>query len=308
MNEENATNDKAQEHDGEANGNANPVQPTSLATVLQEIRDFRKETNQHLNDIRSELTTTNTKITEAETGIGKVEDRVQNVKQVLTKMIKVMNQQESKLLDQESRSQRENLRVYNVPEGAEGSSIVTFIEKILRECLNIPQTKCLGIERAHRALAQNTSGNLADKPRSIVIKFSRFTTKDEILRKAWEKKIVFLEGRQIYFDQDYPAAILKKRRDYAEAKRVLKRHNIRFQTLFPAKLRVFDEEGTWLYDTAKEATADMNARGMPVTVVTPKESLAEQLSQSAWKIVGVQRVGEDREKTIREKLWVLPNP
>lgn len=53
-----------------------------------------------------------------------VEDRVQNVGQVLTKMIKVMNQQENKLLDQKGRARQENIRIYNVPEGAEGSSML----------------------------------------------------------------------------------------------------------------------------------------------------------------------------------------
>lgn len=89
---------------------------------------------------------------EAETRIEKTEDRVQNVEQVLNKMIKVINQQENKLLDQEGRLRRENFRVYNVPEGAEGSAMVEFLEKLLRDTLEIPQTTSLDIERAHRAL------------------------------------------------------------------------------------------------------------------------------------------------------------
>ena len=56
--------------------------------------------------------------------IEKVQDRVENVEKVLNKMIKVMHQQENKLLDHEGRSRREYLRIYNVPEGAEGSSVV----------------------------------------------------------------------------------------------------------------------------------------------------------------------------------------
>ena len=70
--------------------------------------------------------------------IENVEDRVQNVEQGLSKMIKVMSQQENKLLDQKGRSRRENLRIYNVPKGAEGPSMVEFGQKLLRETLEVP--------------------------------------------------------------------------------------------------------------------------------------------------------------------------
>ncbi|KAF0036607.1 hypothetical protein F2P81_011919 [Scophthalmus maximus] len=250
------------------------------------------------------LTPSHAKIAEAEMRIENVEDRVQNIEQVLSKMIKVMNQQENKLLDQEGRSRRENLRIYNVPEGAEGPSMVEFVQKLLRETLEAPPTTELGIERAHRALAPRPLGDREDKPRSIIIRFLHYTTKEEVLRKAWGKKNVFLNGRPIYFDQDYPPAILQKRKDYSEAKRVLKQRNIRFQTPFPAKLRVFYKDETRLYQTVVEATKDMKDRGLPVTDITPRESLAEQLSRSAWDTVGAgQRgTGVERERNIREKL------
>lgn len=43
----------------------------------------------------------------------------------------------------------------------------------------------------------------------------------------------------------------------AEAKVLLKERNIWFQTPFPARLRVFDNEGTVIYSSAEEATVDM---------------------------------------------------
>ncbi|KAJ4949418.1 hypothetical protein JOQ06_020933 [Pogonophryne albipinna] len=93
---------------------------------------------QQLSNIKAELTNVNTKIAEAETQIEKMEDRVQNVEQVLAKMMKVLTQQEIKLLDQEGRSRRENIRIYNVPEGEEGTSMVDFVEKLLRDTHVLP--------------------------------------------------------------------------------------------------------------------------------------------------------------------------
>lgn len=280
--------------DGEAN--LPQAEAASLAKVLEEIREFHKDTKQQLNDIKIELTNVHQKIAEADTRIETVEDRVQNVEQVLNKMIKVINQQENKLIDQEGRSQWENLRIYNVPEGAEGSSMVVFVEKLLRDTLEIPPTMELYIERAHRALAPRPPGDEVHRPRSIIIRFLRYKIKEEILRKAWEKKKVFWNGKPIYFDQDYPPAILQKRKEYSEAKRVLKQSKIRFQTPFPAKLRVFYEDGTRLYQTLEEATTDMKDRGLPVSVTVQRESLAEQLSRSAWNTVRGARRRERRER------------
>lgn len=283
-------------------GEAPSLQATTLATVLEELRDFRKD----FQNFKSELTTITQKMTEAETRIENVEDRVQCVEQVLTKMIKIMSEQENKLLDQESRSRRVNLRLYNVREGAENEmSMADFVEKLLRDSLDIPLSTSLGIERAHRALGPKPSGKGEEKPRSIIIRFARFITKEDILRKAWAKKTVLWEGRRIYFDQDFPPVILQKRKEYTEAKQVLKRHNIRFQTPFPYKLRVFYEKGTRLYQSAEEATTDMIARGMPVTKIKTRESLAEQLARTAWTVVGGQQRRDDeetREQAIREKL------
>jgi len=280
VNEENPENSSSTEvHDGGANANPYSNETATLAKVLEEIRNFRKDTKEQLKDIKSEINNVNQKITEAEGRIGKVEDRVQNVEQVMNKMIKVMCHQENKLLDYEGRSRRENLKIYNVPEETEGPSMVEFVEKLLRDTLEIPPIEALDIERAHRALAPRPTGTREDKPRSIIVKFLRYRIKEDILHKAWGKKKVFLNGRQIYFDQDYPPAVLQRRKEYTETKRVLKQRNIRFQTLYPAKLRVFYEDGTRLYQTAEEATTDMKDRGLPVNVITPKESLAEQLAR-----------------------------
>ena len=64
--------------------------------------------------------------------------------------------------------------------------MVEFVEQLLRDKLEIPEATAIDIERAHRALVPKPTGE--DKPRSIVIRFLRYKTKEEILRKAWGKK------------------------------------------------------------------------------------------------------------------------
>ncbi len=88
------------------------------------------------------------------------------MERALRNTVKVQTQHEEKLVNQEGRARRENIRIYNVPEDEEGSSMVVFVEKLLREKLDIPPTTELHIERAHRALVPKppATGKLSTKP------------------------------------------------------------------------------------------------------------------------------------------------
>lgn len=77
------------------------------------------------------------------------------------------------------------------------------------------------------------------------------------------------KGNKVFLDYDYAPEILKKRKEYTEAKKVLKDKNIRFQTPFPVRLRVFYEVETRIYNSVEEATRDMAARGLRVEVIKP---------------------------------------
>ncbi len=61
----------------------------------------------------------------------------------------------------------------------------------------------------------------------------KFRMKEEMLRLAWQKR--GLHRKRINLNHDYTPDVLKKRREYAEAKSVLKEERIRFQTLFPPR-------------------------------------------------------------------------
>ena len=92
-------------------------------------------------------------------------------------------------------------------------------------------------------------------------KLSSYRIKEELLKLAWQKREFQLHRKSVNLDHDYVPDVLKKRKENAKAKSVLKEKKIRFQTPFPARLRVFYLEGTVLYRSAEEATGDMAKRG-----------------------------------------------
>lgn len=290
--------------------NANRQQPSNpdntyinLERILEEIQDFRKDNNRQLDEIKTELNKTNQRISHAEDRIEETETRLQNVEEIMQKIIKIQSQLENKQIDQEGRSRRDNIRIYNVPEDAEKNSMVDFVEQLLRDTLDFPPDRELYVERAHRALVPKPGTNA--KPRSIIVKFLRYRTKEEVIRKAWAKKEILMGEQKIYFDHDYPPAVLQKRKDYSQVKKVLKEKKIRFQTPYPARLRVYYEEGVHTYHTAEEAYTDMVKKGFRVEKTPQTESLMEQLKHTSWETVSHKKTKEKTNQQatdIRERL------
>ena len=108
--------------------------------------------------------------------------------------------------------------------------------------------------------------------------------------------------------KDYPPEILKKRKAYAGMLRELKAKGIRFQTPHPAKLKVFFDSGTLIYERAAEAAKDLKKRGIyeGITlenVTEPDPTLEKQRRLSTWEKAGANRSGRAVERgRIREKL------
>lgn len=132
------------------------------------------------------------------------------------------------MTDMEARSRRNNIRIYGIAEGEEGNNMMDFVVKLLKSELTTPGELDLKIQRCHRALGPRPAREAP--PRSIVINFQEYKTKELILSSAWKKKEVFYKGTRVYFDHNYPTEIVKKRREYAGIRRVLKDKGVRFQT------------------------------------------------------------------------------
>ncbi|KAK1880915.1 LINE-1 retrotransposable element ORF1 protein [Dissostichus eleginoides] len=251
-----------------------------MTLILKELREFRKDNGQQLKEICEEINKTNTRIAEAEGRIEATETRLQVA---VTELLQLQVHLDAKLTDLEGRSKRENIQIHGVKEGAEDNSPLmgTFVETLLREGLDLPATFELRVERTHRALMPKPPGEAS--PRSIVVKLSSYRTKEELLRIAWQKRGFRHLKRRVNLDHDYAPDVLRKRRAYAEAETVLRERKIRFQTPFPARLRVFYGEGIVAYGSAEEVTDDMAKRGLPVSVIKHPDSLLERIQRITWR-------------------------
>lgn len=272
----------------------------NLQTILQELREFRRENADTLREIRGDIKATNKRIDEAEIRISETEERVQGLEEATMELLKLQAKLEDKLTDQEGRARRDNMRIHGIEEGSENNStsMIVFVENLLKEKLELPPATDLKIDRAHRALGPKPPAE--SHPRSIVVKFSNSTIKEEILQQVWRKKGFLYKEKKIYVDHDYAPETLRKRREYTEAKKVLRENKLRFQTPFPARMRVFYEGETCLYNSAQEATKDMVRRGLPVTIYKPPTSCADRVKNLMWRKSRSSGGGEQQPEAQRD--------
>lgn len=269
--------------------------------LKEEMTSLKHELNQKLTEVGVALQAQGRAIAEAEERIAAVEESGSVTKDTMLSLLKEQRRLRDKVTDLESRSRRNNIRIYGVQEGIEGDSMIKFVEDFLTRELTITDGMPLQIQRAHRALAQKPSPEAT--PRSIVVNFLQFEVKETILKLAWKKK-VRIDNKQIFFDYDYAYEVMERRRAYGGIKKALKEKGIRFQTPF-TKIRIHWSTGLRTYEDAHEATSEMRKRGFELAAPRGDSSVnMEERIQRAfpWQRAG-ERSGERRlEMRVKEKL------
>lgn len=154
-------------------------------SVRQEINSMAQELNEKLDNFAGEMLSLSGRVSEAEDRVGRLEDWAAEVNAVLSASIKQQKTLQAKVTNLESRCRRNNIRIFGVAEGEEGSSVSQFITTLLKRELPLPQSIDLKSQRAHRSLAQKPRPE--DPPRPIIINFQEFTTKELVLREARRK-------------------------------------------------------------------------------------------------------------------------
>uniref|UniRef100_A0A3B5Q2F2 L1 transposable element RRM domain-containing protein n=1 Tax=Xiphophorus maculatus TaxID=8083 RepID=A0A3B5Q2F2_XIPMA len=299
---------------------------SEMKKELAQVRTSLKEEikvllNELTNEINQRVSAAINKTEEMGKRLGEMEKSMAEKERwdigVRDAIVQLLNDQKllrEKITDLEGRSRRNNLRVYGIPENAEGTSMQRYMENMLKtelgDSLDLGSEKNLGIERAHRALgAQPPAGA---PPRSTVVRFLKFNVKEQILRAAW-KRPIYIQEKRIFFDHDYAENIQLKRREYAPVKKALKENAIRFQTPM-AKMRVHFDSGMVIYSSAEEAALDLRRRGFtvgPVSANRSKVITAEAINNLlSMDIVGPRRVGSapGLRESAREKLKVFQRP
>lgn len=286
---------------------------SDIHTAISELKgDLRKDLKDEMTTLKHEL---NHKLAEMGTtvqaqgrAIAEVEERISEVeasssvtKDTLLCLLKEQRKLRQKVTDLESRSRRNNIRMYGVPEDAEGDSMIKFVENLLTTELSLPEGMSLQIQRAHRALAQKPGPDAT--PRSIVINFLQFDVKETVLKLAWKKKVL-INNKQVFFDHDYAYEVMEKRRAYGGIKKALKEQGIRFQSPF-TRIRIHWSTGPRTYEDAQAAALELKARGIPVNIAREESgpSMEERVLEAfSWQQTDAGGTAGRMEARVRDKL------
>ena len=275
--------------------------------VGSDLRGMREEMQGQVDGLALEVGAAEERVSEMEERIQRLEEGEQDVMAELTRLGEENESLRAKVTDVEARSRRSNLRCFGVREGAEGENVAEFMTELIKGEFGSLRGVDLGMQRCHRALGPIPG--LGATPRSIVMFFQDFRIKEKIIAEAWTKgRKVMYGGKRLYFDHDYPAETLEKRKKYAPIRKCLSENKIKFSTPLPAKMKVFFKEGVETYASAEEAREKLTAKGY--TIEEPPTARrgaapATGTRRNTWQRAGKAKDGEvERRQRIREKLRV----
>lgn len=206
-----------------------------------------------VESIKKDIIDCSERVTQTEVRISTAEDDVSEL-QAKVKSLEGRNKTlEEKVLDLEARSRRSNVRLVNLPEGAEASDVCGFLESWIPEALDLaPLRGKLTIERAHR-LGPRRDHTAKSAPRTLIMKFLNYKDKEAVMRAARMKRQILYKNQPVRFYPDMATEMHKKVRAFGEARRQLRALGLRYGMIPPARLIVTYKDRSHIFNSADEA-------------------------------------------------------
>lgn len=203
--------------------------------------------------VRRDMDKFRDRLSETERRIGDTEDTLREHGASLRTLQIKMKTVETRAEDQENRNRRNNLRVVGLPEGAEGRDPAAYTEKLLRDLLpQAPFSPYFAVERAHRM--PSVKGPPGAPPRTFIFRLLNFRDRDLVLREARKLEELRYENVKIMLFPDYSMETQRQRRTFDHVKAQLRVKGLKYNMLFPAKLKVVDGESSKFFTSPEEAT------------------------------------------------------
>lgn len=134
------------------------------------------------------------------------------------------------LEEMEDRSRRNNLRLRGIPEATGPEDLAEWVTAIFLSLLETPPPS-LAIDRVHRTLGPKSAD--PDRPRDVLCRLHRYSQKENILCKSWERGNIEFDGVQIQILPDLSRATLQRRALLKPALEVARRHGCTYRLGYP---------------------------------------------------------------------------
>lgn len=183
------------------------------------------------------------KIASLELNANDLDERVRALETTCATMVECNAKLHDKVVDLESRSRRNNIRIVGLPESLEGPRPSVFFAQVLADILGediLPSPP--EIDRAHRALVSKPA--TGKKPRPVIIRLHRYRQKELIVREARAKrgKLVY-QGNPVAIYEDYAPEVATERAKYRSVMAELYNLGYKPTLFFPARLSIWTKDG-----------------------------------------------------------------
>lgn len=219
---------------------------TGLVSLLEEHRanisaDFKTTfavLESRLDTIQAKVSDHEQHITSLETSAELHDQRIQILEENYAALAESHAKLQAKIIDLESRSRRNNIRITGLPESIEGPRPTAFFSELLREVfgqeiLQSPPE----LDRAHRALTAKPSPG--SRPRPVIIRIHRYQTKELIIREARKRRgKLQYRGSPVQVFEDYAPEVVEERAKYRAVMSELYNLALKPALLFPARLQI----------------------------------------------------------------------
>ena len=203
----------------------------SVATDVSEIKATTAELVLKVNEIQERVTTAEQKITT-------MEDSVAQLTLDGSAQDNFLRQLWDRVDMLENRSRRNNVRVIGWGENLGDGELASCMQQILTEGLGIEWSEEFEIERIHRVPGFRRNPKPNQPPRIMMVRFLRSSARDKVLQAAREKKgIQSWKGCKLSIYPDMSKELAEKRKEFNNARKLLRDLDIKNTLAFPATLR-----------------------------------------------------------------------
>ena len=158
--------------------------------------------------------------------------------------------------DLEGRSRHNNIKIIGIPEQEEGGKPTEFIEALIPKLFSKDSFQSpVVIDQAHRTLRPPPTAGA--KAHAIITRIDFYREKELILH-LWRERQLEYKGNKVLIFPDYTPEVMRQRREFTEAQRMLRGLKVEHSLLFPARLRIKRKERFKVFSTPSEAMTFIN--------------------------------------------------
>lgn len=202
--------------------------------------------------IRADLHAANEKITAVEARVSNVEDARKLTDREVRAVVTTTTALQRQLSEQDDKSRRGNIRILGVPEGEEDKmgSITTLVETLIPKITNLNFDKGFEIDKAYRIPAVRSTSRKG--PRPIICRPLRSQHAEDVFAVTRKNQNLQWNGEKIILTQDYSKATVDTRKGFLALRDNLRKDNIVFSFVGPARFKITDRGKTQTFEDPRE--------------------------------------------------------